>query len=101
MHIEKREFPSFFGVDPGIPPTYRLVLSKRELETVKRADQILDQVRDAIRESMGTEDFEQSAYFVLYIDELAESDRCPIEWTREEAVRLTAHDLGLGRKPAE
>ena len=62
-------------------------MSKRELETVKRADRILDQAREMIRESMGTEGFEADRLYTLEVYDLADSDECSIEWTTPKGAR--------------
>ncbi len=65
MQTTIRKPPSFFGESIGLPDTLSVKLNQRELATVRKAVVIVEEVRDRMRDSMGTWDFETSLWYVL------------------------------------
>ena len=72
---------SFFGVSSGLPDTMKVTLNQRELATIKKAVAIVEEVRDRMRDSMGTADFEESLWYVLDVHDLADEDGV-ISWDK-------------------
>ena len=66
--------PSFLGVSSGLPDTLKVSLNQRELATVRRAVAIVEEVRDRMRDTMGTPSFEESLWYVLDAHDLADED---------------------------
>jgi len=65
MQTTLEKAPSLFGVASGLPDKMKVSLNQRELATVRRAVAIVEEVRDRMRDSMGTPGFEESLWYVL------------------------------------
>ena len=72
---------SFLGISSGLPDTMKIALNKRELATVRKAVAIVEEVRDQMRDSMGTPAFEESLWYVLDAHDLADEDGV-ISWDK-------------------
>ena len=64
----------FLGVSSGLPDTLKVTLNQRELATVRKAVAIVEEVRDRMRDTMGTPAFEESAWYVLGAHDLADEN---------------------------
>ena len=56
---------SFMGISSGLPTRYELHFNKQEQAAITRADDLIDQARELIREHMGTSAFDESPFFTL------------------------------------
>ena len=74
MHTTVTKALSFLGVDSGLPDKRQVTLNQRELATVRKAVAIVEEVRDRMRDDMGTPAFEKSLWYVLDAHDLADED---------------------------
>ena len=79
MQTKRSPSPTFFGVSSGLPDKMGVALNQRELATINKAVAITEEVRDRMRESMGTPAFEESLWYVLDAHDLADEEG-KIEW---------------------
>ena len=73
MQTVKIPADRILGIPFG-PDRWQLRLNKRELETIKRADDIREKVRDQLRELMGWHVYEDSNLYVLHLGDIIDCD---------------------------
>ena len=73
MQTVKIPADRILGIPFG-PDRWQLRLNKRELETIKRANDIREKVRDQLRELMGWQVYEDSHFYVLHLGNIIDSD---------------------------
>ncbi len=77
MKVTTHQPPSFMGVSLG-RTKYHLTLNKQELATIRRANAIVEQVRDRLIAELGERWFEGSDWYTLATHDL--EDGLPIQW---------------------
>jgi hypothetical protein len=69
MQVTVQLAPTILGVILG-PDIKTLRLNQKEMATLQRASDIIEQVRDRLNDEMGTQIFEMSAYYTIRVDEI-------------------------------